>query len=98
LHGAQAARKGHVAFLHARDHVEAFKVAGKTLANARTNDLDGNLLARTVLHDFRRMHLRHRSGGYRRIELQVKIIDLAAKRTFDGGNSIDLREEVEPVL
>ncbi len=30
--------------------------------------------------------------------MQVKIIDLAAKRTFNGDNRIGLREEIEPVL
>ncbi len=30
--------------------------------------------------------------------MQVKIVNLAAKRTFDSSNRVDLREEVEPVL
>ncbi len=98
LDGAQAAREGHMALLHPRDHVETFKIAGETLADAGTDDLDGNLLAPSVLHHLRRMHLRHGSSGNRRIELQVKIVDLAAKRTFDSSNGISLREEVEPVL
>ena len=89
---------GQETLLQPGNEEHGLQIMGKTLANARADDLDGNLLLDAVLQHHCGMDLRNRGSSDRVAEMGVEFGNRTAERGLDGGACFGNRKRRHAIL